>query len=69
MHHDMLDAVQEKHMLRPVFEAGLQHGVSRDDAEEERGTTPNRRALCRRSQAQPAHKPKRHQRGRQIRRR
>ena len=33
MHHHVLDAVEEEHVLRPVLEPRLQHGVDRDEAE------------------------------------
>ena len=33
MHRHMLEAMQEKHVLRPVIEPGLQHGIDQSEAE------------------------------------
>ena len=30
MHRHMLEAMQEEHVLRPIVEPGLQHGIDRE---------------------------------------
>ena len=64
MHHDMLDAVQKKHVLRPVFEPRLQHGVSGDGRGENAAAPDAGRSAAARGET--AKEPQQRQRRRQI---